>query len=144
MNSSYEFIIMKSNSWIQIEYNDFLYLNSCIFEFIYIFGSLQHFVLHWVIQAAVLPAGPLKVLGPAILLQFEPGMAAYPRYVETPYPSWYSNHLVCWNFRQQHRFLIDPSAGAATSVLVLRAPTVRHCNWSKWFLLCSAEIMQCP
>ena len=35
MNSYYEFIIMKSNSWIQIEYNEFLYLNSYIYEFIY-------------------------------------------------------------------------------------------------------------
>ena len=37
MNSYYEFIIMKSNSWIQIEYNEFLYLNSYFYEFIHEF-----------------------------------------------------------------------------------------------------------
>ena len=37
INSYYEFIIMNSNSWIQIEYNEFLYLNSYIYEFIYEF-----------------------------------------------------------------------------------------------------------
>ena len=37
MNSYYEFIITNSNSLIQIEYNEFLYLNSYIHEFIYEF-----------------------------------------------------------------------------------------------------------
>ena len=37
MNSYYEFIIMKSTPWIQIEYNEFLYLISYIYEFIYEF-----------------------------------------------------------------------------------------------------------
>ena len=36
-NVYYEFIIMKSDSWIQIEYNEFLYLNSCTYKFMYEF-----------------------------------------------------------------------------------------------------------
>ena len=38
MNSYSEFIIMKSNSWIKIEYNEFSYLNSYTYEFIYELG----------------------------------------------------------------------------------------------------------
>ena len=39
MNSYYEFIMMKSNSWIQIEYNEFLYLNSYTYKFTYEFNN---------------------------------------------------------------------------------------------------------
>ena len=48
MNSYYEIILMKSNSWIQIEYNEFLYLNSYIYEFIYEFRILSvKCAFHW-------------------------------------------------------------------------------------------------
>ena len=46
LNSYHEFMLMKSYSWIQIGYNEFLYLNSYTFEFIWEFRIYTFEFIH--------------------------------------------------------------------------------------------------
>ena len=46
MNSYHEYMFMKSDSWIQMGYNEFLYLNSHAYEFIWEFIYSFHIWIH--------------------------------------------------------------------------------------------------